>query len=344
MLKEKSSQSNNAAPSYKSKFDWERHGEPVSYSEFTQGIIDSYFHNPLTGRLDELIAYLERRGNELKGKKARQTNAELAARVRAIAAELEKIASHWDSGDEMAADIAEDVDWYVEEALPGHIHKMLYQLTIEGLVVSGWTGIQNGGNEKFRLAAGLPEKPSQQTEKFIMDIHAALIADPRKKSMGIKAGGYRERPRSMSAKNKARKKAGSADCYRMFLYYYKKQFPSFNNKTLQSIWTHAKCIYKRNGEGKAGREAVEAKYGTLLPVELLNELETVKAVARDATKTPTYFAYKHAAMLAGISFKKLPATKTIARAIQKSEKELRDLHAMLDSTKHMEGSQDSQNK
>jgi hypothetical protein len=259
---------------FSSRLDWEtEQGESISYIEFIWRDIERFMSKTLEERLQELIDFLEKQGSK--------TDKRLAAQLRNMGVKLKKVDVEWEA-DGVAIDIAESVDWYIEEMLPRYIYSMLHQLMIEGLIASHRSPEQY--QEYMRSAAGLENKMSTATEDLITQLHSRLIGVARKDRNQITPGGS----------------ASPLKEYEVMLYlHYKRLLP---------IWRDVKRIFKQHDD-KSKHEAIQLKYNNLgvgeswtikpeyigLPDELLSQLEKNE----EYISSPQYLAYQHAAFLCG---------------------------------------------
>ena len=229
-------------------------------------------------------------------------------RFKALIKALENIDEDWQA-DGTAADIAYNVDLYIEMMLPRYLNAMLHQLNVEGFFMSTPIREVPSLKEPMRVAAGLPKKMSKAVDELIMQLHETLIAVPRKERNQITPGG------------KTPKLAVKAN--EMWYWY----------ENLHPIWKDAKAIYKKN-PSDATKATILEKYKSIfsgenskavyrhrdgLPAELVQQL----ASADHYESSPEYLAYKHAAFMCGFGVNDY-SVKQIKRVVAEYKNRVRE--------------------
>lgn len=290
---------------FQPQISWKnKEGQPTTYAKVIRENIDRIMSMTIGERLQELIDLLEKQGSK--------TDKKLAKQLRGIKTKTETMEDDWGLGG--VSDIMSfNVNVFVEEMLPRYIRAMLYQLTVEGLLTTQ-TFIRY--QKHMRLAAGLKEKMSAETDDFIVQLHSRLIDAPRRKRSQVTPGGS----------TSPLKKYAHALC--------------FHYERLRVVWRHAKKTYRLHGGGLKGRETVKRSFqyfnpfneGTLgaqhakpeqfgLPDMLIAKLEPAREDAKEFDSSPEHLAYQHAAFLCGFQIDEY-SVKQLKRVVSEHKKML----------------------
>jgi hypothetical protein len=304
--------------SFEPKMEWENdEGEPIRYADYIGLVIDLFMSKPLDERLQKLISYLEERGSK--------TDKKLASKLREMAGKIETMDDEWEANG-VVEDMAESVDWYIEEVLPQYIYAMLHQLTIEGLVASHRT--PEGYQDYMRFAV-LPDEKKKQLDAIKSRAEKTKQLDEYKKEMPVIVDDFLTHLYSRLIEAPRRKRnqitPGGSDsplkeCATLLWLHYERLHP---------IWRDTKKVYTQHGGGKSGREAVSRKYCRLgvgeswtikpeyigLPDELLRTLEEGEVYI----SSPECLAYRHAAFLCGFKINEY-SVKQIKRVVSEGRK------------------------